>query len=76
MNQTIPIFVNGAERLIAANTTLADLVVLLQQEAGQEDDPQALATAVNEVFIPRTSRTETLLQEGDQVFTFSPITGG
>ena len=76
MNQTIPIFVNGAERLIAANTTLADLVALLQQEAGQEDDPQALATAVNEVFIPRTSRTETLLQEGDQVFTFSPITGG
>ena len=76
MNNTIPIFVNGAERLIAANTTLADLVVLLQQEAGQEDDPQALATAVNEVFIPRTSRTETLLQEGDQVFTFSPITGG
>ena len=76
MNQTIPIFVNGAERLIAANTTLADLVVLLQQEAGQEDDPQALATAVNEIFIPRTSRADTILQEADQVFTFSPITGG
>lgn len=76
MNQTIPIFVNGAERLIAANTTLADLVALLQQEAGQEDDPQALATAVNEIFIPRTSRADTLLQEDDQVFTFSPITGG
>ncbi|MDO5680017.1 MAG: sulfur carrier protein ThiS [Pelistega sp.] len=76
MNQTIHIFVNGAERLISVNTTLAELVARLQQEAGQENDPQALATAVNEIFIPRTSRADTLLQEGDQVFTFSPITGG
>ena len=76
MNQTIHIFVNGAERLISVNTTLAELVALLQQEAGQENDPQALATAVNEIFIPRTSRADTLLQEDDQVFTFSPITGG
>ena len=76
MNNTIHIFVNGAERLVSVNTNLAELVTLMQKEAGQEDDPQALATAVNEIFIPRTSRADTILQEADQVFTFSPITGG
>ena len=76
MNNTIHIYVNGAERLISANTNLAELVTLIQKEAGQEDDPQALATAINEVFIPRSSRPETSLHEGDQIFTFSPITGG
>lgn len=76
MNNTIHIYVNGAERLISVNTTLASLVSLLQKEAAQEDDPQALATAVNEIFIPRDSRADTVLNEGDQVFTFSPITGG
>lgn len=76
MNNTIHIFVNGVERLISLDLSLADLVSQLQKEAGQEEDPQALATAVNEVFIPRAARQETLLKEADQVFTFSPITGG
>jgi sulfur carrier protein len=38
--------------------------------------PRALATAINGEFVPRDARAETLLREGDAVFTFQPITGG
>jgi sulfur carrier protein ThiS len=40
------------------------------------DSPQALATAVNQEFVARDARAACLLQPGDQVFTFQPITGG
>ncbi len=73
---TLHIIVNGNPQNVPEGSTLADLVAQLQTEAGQDQDPGALATAVNEVFIPRLKREGTLLSEGDQVFTFSPITGG
>ncbi|HBP31660.1 MAG: sulfur carrier protein ThiS [Advenella sp.] len=73
---TLHISVNGTEHNIASGTTLAQLIAHLQSTAGQADDPAAVATAVNEVFIPRPKRGDTVLSEGDQVFTFSPITGG
>ena len=73
---TIHVSVNGTNHDIASGSSLADLIVHLQREAGQPDDPSAIATAVNEVFIPRLKRSDTLLSDGDQVFTFSPITGG
>lgn len=76
MNNIIHISINGIEREVAANTSLADLVKTVQLEAGQADDPQALATAVNEIFIPRGQRADTPLCEADKIFTFSPITGG
>ncbi len=66
----IPITVNGQPREVPAGSSLADLVAQLA------DTPQALATAVNQEFVARDARAARLLQAGDQVFTFQPITGG
>ncbi len=66
----IPITVNGQPRDVAPGSSLADLVAQLV------DSPQALATAVNQEFVARDARAQRLLQTGDQVFTFQPITGG
>ena len=41
---------------------------------GLADD--ALATAVNGVFVPRAQRAQRLLAEGDAIVTFQPIEGG
>ncbi len=66
----ISISVNGQPREVAEGSSLADLVAQLV------DSPQALATAVNGDFVARDARAARLLQAGDQVFTFQPITGG
>ncbi len=73
---TISIIVNGIERDVNQGMTRSALVERLQQESGQESDPTALATAVNEIFVTRSSREQYILQANDAVFTFSPITGG
>jgi sulfur carrier protein len=62
--------VNGQPREMPEGSTLADLVAQLA------DSPQALATAVNQEFVARDARAARILQPGDQVFTFQPITGG
>lgn len=67
---TRTITVNGETRSVEDDTTLADLVAALGHA------PQALATAVNGDFVPRTARASVQLREGDAVFTFQPITGG
>jgi len=67
---TLQITVNGEPRSVDERATLADLVAALGQP------PQALATAVNGEFVPRTARESRPLREGDAVFTFQPITGG
>ena len=64
------ITLNGEPRSVEDHTTLADLVAALGQP------PQALATAVNDEFVPRGARATVQLREGDAVFTFQPITGG
>ena len=66
----IPITVNGQPREVSAGSSLADLVAQLA------DSPQALATAVNQEFVARDTRAARILQAGDQVYTFQPITGG
>jgi sulfur carrier protein len=66
----IPITVNGQPREVSAGSSLADLVAQLA------DSPQALATAVNQEFVARDARAARILQAGDQVYTFQPITGG
>ena len=66
----IPITVNGQAREVPEGSSLADLVTQLA------DSPQALATAVNQEFVARDARAARILQAGDQVFTFQPITGG
>jgi sulfur carrier protein len=67
---THTITLNGEPHSVADRTTLADLVAALGQA------PQALATAVNGDFVPRSARATVQLREGDAVFTFQPITGG
>ena len=67
---TLQITLNGEPRRVEAGETLADLVAALGQP------PQALATAVNGEFVARAARAQTVLREGDAVFTFQPITGG
>ena len=67
---TMQITVNGESRAVDESATLADLVSALGQA------PQALATAVNGEFVPRTARAGVQLRDGDAVFTFQPITGG
>ncbi len=66
----ISITVNGQTREVPEGSSVADLVAQLA------DTPQALATAVNQEFVARDARAARLLQAGDQVFTFQPITGG
>jgi sulfur carrier protein len=67
---SLSITVNGEPRTVPDSATLADLVNALGEA------PQALATAVNGDFVPRTAREGVQLREGDAVFTFQPITGG
>ena len=72
----ITVKVNGENKQLPEGTLLSQLVEILQQEAGHEPDPSLLATAVNEVFVPRQQRANHILNDQDEVFTFSPITGG
>lgn len=72
----ITVYVNGEAKQIASHTNLADLVKTIQKEMQMDDDPKSIATAVNEIFVPRASRTDCELKHGDQVMTFTPITGG
>jgi sulfur carrier protein len=67
---SLSITVNGEPRTVPDSATLADLVNALGEA------PQALATAVNGDFVPRNARDGVRLREGDEVFTFQPITGG
>ena len=66
----IEIRINGEARRLEDGTTLEALIALLGQT------PAALATAVNNDFVPRAQRLDYHLQQGDSVTTFQPITGG
>lgn len=72
----ITVYINGEAKQIASDTNLADLVKMIQQDMHLEDNPTNIATAVNEIFVPRSSRVNYQLKQGDQVMTFTPITGG
>ncbi len=67
---TVTVTVNGAPHPLPEGSTLADLVAALGAQ------PAALATAVNADFVPREQRAACVLQAGDAVTTFQPITGG
>ncbi len=66
----ITIQLNQQRVELADGATLAHLVASLGKT------PAALATAVNGDFIARERRQEQVLQDGDIVLTFEPITGG
>ena len=61
--------VNGAATETAA-PTLAALVAALGHAEG------AVATAVNETFVPRTARADRALAPGDRVEIVAPRQGG
>ncbi|TDP61875.1 sulfur carrier protein ThiS [Roseateles toxinivorans] len=69
MNE-ITVTLNGQSHHLPADSCLAELL----QKAGV--DAQALATAVNGEFVPRTQRAERRLQGGDVVLGFQAIVGG
>ena len=67
---TTTITLNGEPRELSDGSTLAQLVAMVF------DSPLAVATAVNQQFVPREAREACVLKDGDAVFTFQPITGG
>jgi sulfur carrier protein len=72
---TITVTVNGRPHELPEGHTLATLVSALAHESpGLAAD--ALATAVNGEFVPRTSRSAHALCDGDAVTCFQAITGG
>ncbi len=66
----ITITLNGEKRQLPAGSTLADVL------AAGGQPPASFASAVNGEFVARDARPQTLLAEGDAVFTFQAITGG
>lgn len=73
MNATtrvINVLLEGRDHPVLTDTTLAGLVV------AQGHEPQAVSTAVNGEFVPRSARESRVLREGDSVLLFHPIVGG
>jgi sulfur carrier protein len=66
----INITFNGEARQVPADSSLADALAATGLQA------TAFASAVNGEFVARDARAQTLLAEGDAVFTFQAITGG
>lgn len=65
----VRIELDGQPRAVPAGFTLAQLVAEL------EHAPEAVSTAVNGQFVPRSARQRPLA-EGDAVLLFQPIVGG
>ena len=68
--QVINITLDQIPRTVNAGSSLADMLAQI------ENLPQAHATAVNGLFVPRTQRATCILNEGDSVVLFQPIVGG
>ena len=66
----VNILVNGVPRSVAADTTLAQLLEMLQL------DPRTLAVEVNLDVIPRGRHAERVLQEGDRLEIVTLVGGG
>ncbi|MEO8023213.1 sulfur carrier protein ThiS [Polaromonas sp.] len=66
----INITFNGEARQVPVGSSLADALAATELPAA------SFASAVNGEFVARDARAQTLLAEGDAVFTFQAITGG
>ncbi len=69
-DDTIEILLNGEPRRVAQGATVADVL------AGLDGAPAAVATAVDGEFVARSARAGRVLQTGQALFVFQPITGG
>jgi sulfur carrier protein len=63
------IFVNG-EAITKKFATLYDVCAFFS------DDAEAVATAVNGDFVPKTLRQTTLITDGDHIDIIAPLEGG
>jgi len=66
----IEVRLGGQVHAVPFNTNLAELVASLGHA------PNAVTTAINASFVPRSARAQTILQPGDAVQLFKPIGGG
>lgn len=66
----IDLVLDGRSYSVPTRTTLAALV----ESLGHAQDK--VTTAVNGLFVRRDARAECMLQPGDAVLLFQPITGG
>ena len=69
-DESIALLLDGRPYSVPAGTTLTALV------AGLAHAPDKVSTAVNGLFVRRDQRDACLLQPGDAVLLFQPITGG
>ncbi|HEY2929237.1 sulfur carrier protein ThiS [Piscinibacter sp.] len=67
---SLAVVVNGDPHTLSEDTRLADLLTRLGHA------PETVAVAVNGEFVPRASRCDRVLRDGDQVSCFAPIVGG
>lgn len=70
----ITVHTDQGPQQLAQGSTVADLLTLLSQRHAR--DTQAVATAVNGEFVPRSERDHYILKEGDTLLCFAAITGG
>jgi sulfur carrier protein len=69
-DEAVALSLDGRPHSVPAGTTLAALVATLGHA------PDKVTTAVNGLFVRRDQRDACLLQPGDAVLLFQPITGG
>lgn len=67
---SVDVLLDGRPHCVPVGSTLADLVAA----QGQADD--AVATAVDGRFVPRSQRAGCVLATGQAVLLFQPIVGG
>lgn len=68
--QHVTVQLDGRPHLLLSGSSLAELVASLGHA------PQAVATAVNGLFVARDARGACVLMDGDAVLLFQPIVGG
>jgi sulfur carrier protein len=71
---TITVRTDDGPLCLPTGSSVADAMARLQAERGVQ--AHQVATAVNGQFVPRGQRADHMLNDGDTVLCFSPITGG
>jgi sulfur carrier protein len=70
VNATIAVIVNGERRLVGPDTSVADLVAVL--DAG----PRGIAVARNEGVVPRSAWAATIVTAEDRIEILDAAQGG
>ena len=73
-NERITIRTDQGELLLPRGSSLAEAVDALLAARGRSGE--SIATAVNGEFVARGERAGHILNDGDTVLCFAPITGG